>query len=594
MVRAVDIIHFQSVLSLINGSYIGKRKEWSDFFTQLNKLSFIIGDVLYDYRYRTRVGPFITDKDLAVKVTQAYKTIGSLNNRTINAISEHCLKSVPNGEFANNACQLYQDFTNQLLPLREGDWKLCRHIDKIESAFVEFTESFDRLHLDQSQLSVIDRKGEREVKADKLISESLAFFLFASFSYCDDMDIICQSLMRISKRLDRVLKPHDGVLPEDILEVMSRFPQPVYQGFIYYISKKKDVDDRAYTDLVKAVKNSNLDVFSHTIFEQKLYKEFLKYYDLLKLASSLIINEARISPSARGIYQNSIFLKPHICLLKVSDFYANYNQATDTRRIAAFTVAIFNEVKSMFADEHIQLISNLINSDEVVKERFSLYERVSQWHSTHPSASDNSTSQTTENSSVELRSDHNGDISTKEPPHSNEEFNCILPEKDIDAFLDYLVWMDYIKEGDQSSFKYDVFGGCKPTDYNTISFNFRKKSASTMLGIIIWQLRKEKNDPENLYGKKTTQSNSHIGIGEESMRIFVDFGLFFPSLINSLIVKEVNKKEINALINERLKERVRELYDSDDYKNCSSILEFIQQREIKDRKYWVVSKKPDN
>ena len=78
------------------------------------------------------------------------------------------------------------------------------------------------------------------------------------------------------------------------------------------------------------------------------------------------------------------------------------------------------------------------------------------------------------------------------------------------------------------------------------------------------------------------------------MRIFVDFGLFFPSLINSLIVKEVNKKEINALINERLKERVRELYDSDDYKNCSSILEFIQQREIKDRKYWVVSKKPDN
>lgn len=592
MVRAVDIIHFQSVLSLINGSYIGKRKEWSDFFTQLNKLSFIIGDVLYDYRYRTRVGPFITDKDLAVKVTQAYKTIGSLNNRTINAISEHCLKSVPNGEFANNACQLYQDFTNQLLPLREGDWKLCRHIDKIESAFVEFTESFDRLHLDQSQLPVIDRKGEREVKADKLISESLTFFLFASFSYCDDMDIICQSLMRISKRLDRVLKSHDGVLPEDILEVMSRFPQPVYQGFIYYISKKKDVDDRAYTDLVKAVKNSNLDVFSHTIFEQKLYKEFLKYYDLLKLASSLIINEAKISPSARGIYQNSIFLKPHICLLKVSDFYANYNQATDTRRIAAFTVAIFNEVKSLFADEHLQLISNLINSDDVVRERFSLYERVNQWRSSS-TVSDNSTSQTTEYSAVQLQPANNGGSSATETTILNEEFNCIMPEEDIDQFLNYLVWRGYIIDEAKQMFKNIVFGGVRPKNRGVVKFN-KAHSGKTMLGVIIWMLRNDDSDLSNIniaFDETIHKSNSYIGTNKDSQRIFVDLCLFFPSLINTLIIRDINKKDANQIISDNLKKRVQELCESDDYKNCLSKLEFIKQIEEQDVQYWVVSKK---
>lgn len=590
MVRESDIIHFQTVLSLIYSSCLGKRKVSSLFFDKLEKLSFRIEDILGEYRYRTKHGPFITDYSLAVKVTQAYGTISSLNYSAITEISEHCLKSAPNIEFAKKVCETYRNFTNRIQPLKDtGDWTLHCHIERIESSFVELSERFDhdnRPLVDQSQLSEIDGQRDREINADKLISESLAFFLLTSFLYCDDMDIICQSLMRISKRLDSILKSHDGILPEDILEVMSRFPQPVYQGFIYFITKKMDVDDRVYADLVNAVKKSNLDIFSDTIFEHKLYKEFKKYYDLLKLASSLIRYKEKTSSSGPGIYLKSIFPRPRACLSKVRDFYANYT--TDNRRMAAFTMVLYNEIKGLGTEEHQQLVSNLIASDDVIRERFSFYERVNQRHSILSSVSDNATSQNTENSSVKLQSIQNGNIPAKEHLVLNQKLNCIIPEKDIDPFLEYLVWRGYLKEGDQASFKYDVFGGHKPSDYRDVSFNFNTQIVgSMMLGVIIWKLRKENDDPVRLYNKKVTQSNSQIGTGNNAMRVFVDFGLFFPSLVSSLRMKNSDFEPIKM----RLIEKVQDLSGSDEYKNSSSILEFIKQQEKKDRNYWFVSKK---
>ena len=71
------------------------------------------------------------------------------------------------------------------------------------------------------------------------------------------------------------------------------------------------------------------------------------------------------------------------------------------------------------------------------------------------------------------------------------------------------------------------------------------------------------------------------------MRVFVDFGLFFPDLIDSLKMKHSNLEPIRK----RLYEQVQELSGSDEYKNCSSILEFIQQHEKKN--YWVIPKKKE-
>ena len=48
-----------------------------------------------------------------------------------------------------------------------------------------------------------------------------------------------------------------------------------------------------------------------------------------------------------------------------------------------------------------------------------------------------------------------------------------------------------------------------------------------MLGVIIWKLREENDDPERLYDMKIAQSYSQISTGEDSMRIFVDFGWFW-------------------------------------------------------------------
>ena len=108
-----------------------------------------------------------------------------------------------------------------------------------------------------------------------------------------------------------------------------------------------------------------------------------------------------------------------------------------------------------------------------------------------------------------------------------------------------------------------------------------------MLGVIIWKLRKENDDPVRLYNKKVTQSNSQIGTGNNAMRVFVDFGLFFPSLVSSLRMKNSDFEPIKM----RLIEKVQDLSGSDEYKNSSSILEFIKQQEKKDRNYWFVSKK---
>ena len=108
-----------------------------------------------------------------------------------------------------------------------------------------------------------------------------------------------------------------------------------------------------------------------------------------------------------------------------------------------------------------------------------------------------------------------------------------------------------------------------------------------MLGVILYKLRYKADDPIRLYNEKITQSNSQISTGDDSMRVFIDFGLFFPDLIDTLKMGHSNLEPIR----QKLIERVQKLSESDEYNNCSSILEFIQQHEKKN--YWVIRKKKE-
>ena len=609
MVTLVDKIHFQSVLSLIYGRYVGYESEYSDFFLRLSDLTFSINRIIHDSTKkmkrieavnrgytRQQKGKIVTVKTIFYPVSEAIK---GYPNKLRSIKNDILLNDILNPRTANEICGVYKEVIDQLAPFKGAIDKLVdSRINSIENRFESLNLSFNNVSIDKTTLEKLHNNKDIEGNADELIIESLSSFLFASFLCCKDYEIIYRSLKNISKRLDEFLRPQIEIMPEDILEVLSHLPQPLYRGLLYYQSQKKNLGDRAYFELVTAVQKNNLDVFSRTIFDNNLYYGLSSYFEFFAMMRSLRRgNRSSFEFHVENLSNDSSFVIPREFIKKIRDFNSSnslvVNRTVDTRKMAAFTVAIFNEVKSLFADEHLQLISNLINSDDVVRERFSFYERVGQWHSTHPAASDDSTPQTTENSSLELQLDHYGDIPTKEPPQSNEVFNCIMPEEDIDQFLNYLAWRGYIIDEDKQMFKNIVFGGVQPTNRGVIKFN-KANSGKSMLGVIVWMLRNDVSNLSNIniaFDDTIHKSNSYIGTNKDSQRIFVDVCLFFPSLINALIIRDKNKKDANRIISDNLKKRVQELHERDDYKNCSSILEFIKQIEEQDVQYWVVSKK---
>ena len=589
MVRDIDIINFQSILSLINGGYLGLENRYSKFITEWRLLCWRLELFLERRRPRRFIGSE-SDYDSYIKTRE---TVGSFYENKLAELSSLCLNSNLNRELADKICGMYQEVLNRLVPLKKlhliiGSAKIADSIDSIERLFNSMNSVFSNSDRDDSgttkDQSLVNKKGGF-VKADQLITESLTSLFINSLSYCDDYDTISKLLINISKRLDSTLRPRGGVLPEDILELLSNFPQSLYQGLLYSLLLRKNFGDREYAELVAAVKNRNINVFSRIIFDYNLYQELLKYYDLLTLVKPLIHSHHRSSHAL------SVLINPIEFLKRIRDYYNTKNlsssnsQTSDMSKMAAFNVILYHEVKQFCDENFIQLVSNLINSDDLLKERFSLYERVNQWHSSLSSISGNTTPNAISMPTVKDQSSIKEDISTVDSHGIDEKLNCKYPDR-IEDFIDYLVWRGYIKEGDQSSFKYYVFGGQKPSDYRDVSFNFeRSLSGSTMLGVIVLQLRKENPQIIELFNKTINKANCNIGTNNESTRIFVDLSLFFPSLW--LRIRDTNKKEENRLIEKNLKKRVQELKGRDGYINCSSILEFIKQLESQDSHYWV-------
>ena len=589
MVRNIDIINFQSILSLINGGYFGIENRCSVFITEWRNLCWKL-EIFLGRRFPRRVLGSESKSDYDSYV-QTCRETASFYRDKLTELSDLCLNSNLNQELADKICGIYQEVLNRLVPLKKlhliiGSAKIADSIDSIERLFNSMNLVFSNSDRDDSgttkDQSLVNKKGGL-IKADQLITESLTSLFINSLSYCDDYDTISQLFLSFSKRLDNALCPRGGLLPEDILELLSHLPQSLYQGFFYSHLQKKNFGDREYTELVTAVKKTNLDVFSRIIFDHNIYHELLKYYDLFKLVKSFMPRNTHFS------YELTSCKNPINLIKEIRDYYtknlsSSNSQTSDMSKMAAFNVILYHEVKKLCDENFIQLISNLINSDDVVRERFLLYERVNQWHSSLSSISGSTTPNAISMTTVKDHSSIKEDISTVDSHGIDEKLNCKFPDR-IEDFIDYLVWRGYIKEGDQSSFKYYVFGGQKPSDYRAISFNFDSKlSASTMLGVIVWQLRKKNPILVELFKKTINKANCNIGTNNESMRIFVDLSLFFPSLW--LRIRDTNKKEENRLIEKNLKKQVQKLKGNDDYINCSSILEFIKQLEAQNPHYW--------
>lgn len=413
---------------------------------------------------------------------------------------------------------------------------------------------------------------------NRKLFEKLTSYLHVSFFVVDDINKTSQIVKSIFRHLDETLPVNSNINLNEVFARLSHLPKPIIEGFCYNLFQSGSIAETLYYKLVLSIVSNDYGSFSNVVLDNNLSPVFSKYCELIELADELSssLNERKFDPKS---------------YIKLIDVYFDRIKPTsdtvgsDTRGLCIPIVGVINEIKD--DDTILQENYNKLNIEN--KERYSQYKRFCQikfYLNSNISGKMLSESSAEMDDSNLLPVDAEGNEQTK---ISNEvELNCIIPEKDIDPFLEYLVWRGYLKEGDQASFKYDVFGGHKPSDYRDVSFNFNTQIVgSMMLGVIIWKLRKENDDPVRLYNKKVTQSNSQIGTGNNAMRVFVDFGLFFPSLVSSLRMKNSDFEPIKM----RLIEKVQDLSGSDEYKNSSSILEFIKQQEKKDRNYWFVSKK---
>ena len=452
--------------------------------------------------------------------------------------------------------------------------RACQCFKSLKDAYIE---DYLQPYREPGRRQRIASNRIKSFRDDKTIFLELTASIFVSLSIVDDSKIVSQIVKSVFNRLDNLLLPKKNITPNDIFTRLSQLPQPVYQGICNHFLQSGFITETLYYQLVLSIKSEDSDSFSTIVTKNNLYLDLTKYYDLIELACSLnsTLNERQFAP------------EDYIGL--ISNYYEQLIPRNETKtsasRAGVSVVCIYNDIK-----DYLEILSEVYPPIHVFRlKQFLLYERFCRIKFSTTSIISES-SQPTSSVAIDItnQSSVDADTSNQTTITKEKEFNCIIPEKDIDPFLEYLVWRGYLKEGDQASFKYDVFGGHKPSDYRDVSFNFNTQIVgSMMLGVIIWKLRKENDDPVRLYNEKVYQANSQITSGDKSMRVFVDFGLFFPDLIDSLKMKHSNLEPIRK----RLYEQVQELSGSDEYKNCSSILEFIQQHEKKN--YWVIPKKKE-
>ena len=407
----------------------------------------------------------------------------------------------------------------------------------------------------------------------------LTSFVYFSFFIVDDSQKIHLIIKCIFNHLDHLLLYNSDLTPNDIFARLGNLPKSFYEGFLYHFLQSGVISETLYYKLVLSIVTKDTVKFSTILYENNLDRNFSKYFELIELSDKLyaVLNERKFEPE-RFITLVSEYFE--------SKTPESKKKGKASRGVCVPIVGVYDDIK-----EIVNIPQEIYHKLRVDKQQqFLLYERFCQIKFSHITIF---TERAHPMSSVKTdniySSPEDAKVINQTEVYDVNEPNCKYPDK-IDDFIDYLAWRGFIADAEKSSFKYDVFGGQKPSDYRAISFNFDPKiSASSMLGVIVWQLRKENIDPIRLFNKKISLSNSYIGISKESQRIFVDLSLFFPSLY--LTIRDTNIKEKNQIVEKNLKKRIQRLKDNEEYKSCSSVLEFIKKLEKENVQYWVVSTK---
>ena len=509
-----------------------------------------------DYVYKQEMDEFIdSTKDLETEPHQ----------RTASELFDYCART-------------YNLFMEPIIVLgtslkdnNDVDFKIaCQCFKNLKDAY--FQDYYQPYH-ERGRRQRVASKRIKSFHDDKTIFLELTASIFFYLSIVDDSQRVSQIIKSVFNHLDNLL------LPKRDITRLSHLPQPVYQGICNYFLQSGFITEALYYKLVLSIKSEDTDSFSTTISENNLYFKLTKYYDLIALADDLnsTLNERQFAP------ENYIRL--------ISNYYEQLTHQSETKtnacKVGISVVGIYNDIK-----DNLDVLSGINSIIQVFKlNQFLLYERFCRIKF---STTFNLHEKTRPLFSIEkdetdlLPVDAEGNEQTK---ISNEvELNCKFQDK-IDEFIDYLVWRRYIADENKQSFKYDVFGGLKPDNYTALSFNLEKKNAKTMLGVILWSLRKvspASNTNVNLFGTSVTQSNKYIGPSKDSQRVYVDICLFFPSLTKSIIIKKEENE--NSILKARLIKRVKDLLAKDEFQKLS-VLEYIKWLERNDIEYWVVSRK---
>lgn len=515
-----------------------------------------------DYVYKQEMDEFIdSTKDLETEPHQ----------RTASELFDYCART-------------YNLFMEPIIVLgtslkdnNDVDFKIaCQCFKNLKDAYFH---DYYQPYRERGRRQRVASKRIKSFHDDKTIFLELTASIFFYLSIVDDSQRVSQIIKSVFNHLDNLLLPKRDITPKDIFTRLSHLPQPVYQGICNYFLQSGFITEALYYKLVLSIKSEDTDSFSTTISENNLYLKLTKYYDLIALADDLnsTLNERQFAP------ENYIRL--------ISNYYEQLTHQSETKtnacKVGISVVGIYNDIK-----DNLDVLSGINSIIQVFKlNQFLLYERFCRIKF---STTSNLHEKTRPLFSIEkdetdlLPVDAEGNEQTK---ISNEvELNCKFQDK-IDEFIDYLVWRRYIADENKQSFKYDVFGGLKPDNYTALSFNLEKKNAKTMLGVILWSLRKvspASNTNVNLFGTSVTQSNKYIGPSKDSQRVYVDICLFFPSLTKSIIIKKEENE--NSILKARLIKRVKDLLAKDEFQKLS-VLEYIKWLERNDIEYWVVSRK---
>ncbi len=527
-----------------------------DFIKKYNNLCLTVGDNLPDLR-----------KILNNRLEELERLIYEPHPITISEIINKCnlclnlaIGDVYNSDNSNNETILsaIDDLTNSFNELLESQLSLfSKNEDTI--SIVKKASSMLQEQTNNPNISIFPT-----ISAEDYLIITTTSFLFYCFLTIDELHSISRFLQYIMSEMSQN-KKFKGVLPHDIYSGLKHLPQEVTKGIIYYLVEDDIIDRQTYYTLANAIKTDDENAFISELLKGKGLSWFDNYYYMIELSAVLynIISEQYFFP---GKYFDEIKdfisrtnrrIDKSTCILSIFDKIIHIDDIIPNNYKVLFDEICFNdEMKTLYSQE-VDKYRNADTSIHIVK--------------------------STNQDSVSLIEGKKDELNNT---NNQVDLNCIDEAKEsLDEFIKYLAWRNYISEDDIESFKYIVFGGQSPSNFNKeMKFSFNLEGAKPLLANILWRLRKDApNQIIVIFGENVTQSNWSIGTKPASQRVFVDLCLFFPFLISKLKLK--NNKNVEEVKN-KLNTCVIDLLNDNEDKPYS--LRDIQNLQESKGEYWIV------